>query len=183
MPGGFADPGWIATLDVQFARLYLSALKSSLSGQRTPGCWQVLMDRRNQSALARIQFALAGMNAHINHDLPEAVVSTCRDTGVTPTHGSNHYNDYTAIDSTLSNLVESAKQTLNFRLPGDALPPLSHLHDTIAAWKVDKARESAWQIAEHIWHVRSLPPLVASIVDTLDGLTTVINKALLAPVS
>src|SRR5271169_5018967 len=72
--GGFNDPAWLAQLDVQFARLYFSALKSSLSGQVAPGCWQDLFDSRNQDTTARIQFALAGINAHINRDLPEAIV-------------------------------------------------------------------------------------------------------------
>src|ERR1039457_7530743 len=34
--GGFTDPGWLAQLDVQFARLYFSALKSWLSGPAAP---------------------------------------------------------------------------------------------------------------------------------------------------
>src|SRR5215471_18776552 len=64
--GGFADPSWLAELDVQFARLYFSALASSLSGQSTPDCWQALFENRHQVGIARIQFALAGINAHIN---------------------------------------------------------------------------------------------------------------------
>jgi len=79
--GGFTDPTWLAQLDVQFARLYFTALKSSLCGQPTSPCWQVLFTGRNQGAIARIQFALAGMNAHINHDLPEAFVTTSQVTG------------------------------------------------------------------------------------------------------
>jgi hypothetical protein len=74
--GGFTDPAWLAQLDVQFAPLYFSALKSSLSGQPTSTCWQVVFNSRNQAAIARIQFALAGINAHINHDLAEAIVAT-----------------------------------------------------------------------------------------------------------
>jgi hypothetical protein len=38
LSGGFHDPAWLAQLDVQFARLYFSALKSSLSGQTASGC-------------------------------------------------------------------------------------------------------------------------------------------------
>src|SRR5579863_3026265 len=68
--GGFNDPAWLADLDVQFARLYFGALASALRDQSSPGCWQALFERRNQTAVARIQFALAGINAHINHDLP-----------------------------------------------------------------------------------------------------------------
>ncbi len=180
--GGFNDPAWLAQLDVQFARLYFSALKSSLSGQAAPGCWQVLFDDRNQDTTARIQFALAGINAHINRDLPEAIVATCQATGTTPDRGSTHYGDYTALNTTLDSLIESAKRTLNVRLLGGALPPVSRLEDTIAAWNVSAARESAWQNAGHLWALRPIPLLAPSFLDVLDGLTTVIGKTLLVPV-
>lgn len=180
--GGFADSSWLAELDVQFARLYFSALQSSLSGRDTPGCWEVLFQSRNYNAVARIQFALAGINAHINHDLPEAIVATCQATGSTPEHGGPHYIDYTALNSTLDGLIESAKSTLNVRLPGDALPPVSRLEDTMAAWSVSAARESAWQNAAHLWQIRGVPLLTDSFLNTLDGLTTVISKTLLVPV-
>ena len=52
--GGFTDPAWLAQLDVQFARLYFSALKSSLSGQSSPACWRVFFDSRDEAAIARI---------------------------------------------------------------------------------------------------------------------------------
>ena len=180
--GGFNDPAWLAQLDVQFARLYFSALKSSLSGQAAPGCWQVLFDSRNQDITARIQFALAGINAHINRDLPEAIVATCQATGTTPDRTGTHYNDYTALNTTLDSLIESAKRTLNVRLLGGALPPVSRLEDTIAAWNVSAARESAWQNAGHLWALRPIPLLAPSLLDVLDGLTTVIGKTLLVPV-
>lgn len=180
--GGFSDPAWLAELDVQFASLYFSALKSSLSSAATPSCWQVLFNSRNRGAIARIQFALAGINAHINHDLPEAIVSTCQVTGTTPDRGGTLYNDYTALNSTLDSLIESAKTTLNVRLLGEALPAISHLQDTIAAWSVSAARESAWQNAEHLWQIRDVPLLASSFMDMLDGFTTVIGKALLVPV-
>ncbi len=180
--GGFADSAWLAQLDIQFARLYFSALKSSLSGEAAPACWQVLFDSRGQAAIARIQFALAGINAHINHDLPEAIVATCQVTDTTPDPGGAHCGDYTALNSTLDGLIESAKATLDVRLPGDALPPVSHLEDTLAAWNVSAARESAWQNAERLWPLRTLPSLTAGFLDMLDGFTTVIGKTLLVPV-
>ena len=180
--GGFKDPVWLAQLDVQFAWLYFSALQSSLSGKTTAGCWQAVFESRNQVAIARIQFALAGINAHINHDLPEAIVATCEATNTTPDHGGTQYNDYTALNSTLDGLIESAKQTLHVRLLGDALPPVSHLEDTIAAWSVSAAREAAWNNAGLLWHLRLLPGLEENLLETLDGLTTVAGKALLVPV-
>ncbi len=169
-------------LDVQFARLYFGALASSLSGQPTPECWQVLFNSRNQPLIARIQFALAGVNAHINHDLPQAIISNCQVTGTVPQHGSTQYNDYTALNSTLDSLIETAKRELHVRLLGDPLPPVSHLEDTIAAWSVSAARESAWNNAELLWHLEDAPPLASTFMNTLDGLATVAGKALMVPV-
>jgi hypothetical protein len=180
--GRFSDPAWLAELDVQFARLYFGALESALRDQSSPGCWQALFERRDQTAVARIQFALAGINAHINHDLPQAIVATCQVTATNPQYGGEQYQDYTALNSNLDSLIESAKRTLNVRLLGDPLPPVSNLEDTIAAWSVSAAREAAWQNAELLWHLRAVPPLTSTFVDTLDGLTTVAGKALLVPV-
>jgi hypothetical protein len=180
--GGFADPAWLAELDVQFARLYFGALASSLSGEATPGCWQALFESRNQVQIARIQFALAGINAHINHDLPEAIVATCAATGTAPQHGGTQHNDYTGLNTTLDGLVNTAKQTLHVRLLGDPLPPVSHLEDTLASWSVRAARESAWNNAEILWHLRPEPALSAAFMDSLDGLTSLASRALLVPV-
>jgi hypothetical protein len=71
---------------------------------------------------------------------------------------------------------------LNVCLLGAALPPVSHLEDTIAAWSMSAARESAWISAENLWLLRTLPLLASGFTDTLDRLTTVISKALLVPV-
>ena len=180
--GESGDAAWLAGLDVQFARLYFGALAASLSGQPAPECWQVLFSSRGQTPIARIQFALVGVNAHINHDLAQAIVANCQATATTPRHGGAQYNDYTAINSTLDGLIESAKRTLHVPLLGDALPPASRLEDTIAAWNVSAARESAWNNAELLWHLRPIPLLASTFMDTLDGLTTVAGKALMVPV-
>jgi hypothetical protein len=180
--GGFSDPAWLAQLDVQFAQLFFEALAAALSGQPSPGCWQALFACRNRVTVARIQFALAGVNAHINHDLPQAITATCQATATLPNRVSPHYSDYTALNVTLDALIETAKQTLRVRLPGDPLPPISHLEDTIAAWNVSAAREAAWQNAELLWHLRDSAPLSSKFLNTLDGLTTVASKAMLVPV-
>jgi hypothetical protein len=58
--GGFAAPSWLAELDVQFARFYFSALEGALLRQPISDCWRVLFGCRDQTSIARIQFALAG---------------------------------------------------------------------------------------------------------------------------
>ena len=180
--GGFGDPAWLAELDVQFGKLYFDALGAALTGGRCPGCWRALFDCRDNVRIARIQFAMAGINAHINHDLAEAIVATCLATGTVPQHGGAQYNDYTALNATLDGLIDAAKQTLNVRLPGDSLPEVSHLEDLFAAWGTSAAREKAWENAEVLWHLREFPVLASGFMDSLDGLTTFAGKALLVPV-
>jgi len=180
--GGFNDPGFLSELDVQFAQLYFNALKNSLSNASLADCWQALFSQRNQTALTRIQFALAGINAHINHDLPIAIVATCQIQNLAPQHSTPQYNDYTSLNATLDSLIEQAKQTLNVRLLGEALPDVSQLENTVAAWSVSASREAAWNNSELLWHLSAEPLLSKSFLDTLDGLTTVIGKTLLVPI-
>ena len=176
---GFGDTLWLTTLDIQFAALYFGALNASLHGAVCPGCWSALFDVRNDIDVARIQFALAGMNAHINHDLPLAIIATCNCTGTAPAHGTPQYNDYTSLNQTMDALIQQAKQTLNVRLLGDSLPAVTHVENTIAAWDLATAREAAWDTAENMWNQ---PPLVLDAhMATIDGLTTVMSKTLLVP--
>ena len=180
--GGFTDAVFLSELDVQFAQLYFNALKNFLSNAALPDCWGILFARRNQTALARIQFALSGINAHINHDLPSALVSTCQMQALTPQHGTTQYTDYTSLNSTLDSLIDEAKQRLNVRLLGDSLSDVTQLENTIAAWSVSAAREAAWNNAELLWHLRGEAGLTTAFLDTLDGLTSVVGKALLVPI-
>ena len=178
--GAFKDPAWLAQLDVQFARLYFSTLRSALTGAPCPGCWEAMFSVRANVQITRIQFALAGMNAHINHDLCLAIEATCKITNTVPQFGTVQYNDYTSVNPVLAGLINQAKQTLDVRLPGDPLPVISELENLIAGWDVSAARETAWKNAEHLWNLPAL--LAAGLMDTIDGFTTVISKALLVPV-
>jgi hypothetical protein len=171
----FVNPAWVAALDVRFARFYFAAIQSALSGGsqgKASGCWQAVFDQRNQTAIARIQFAMAGMNAHINHDLPQAVLDICQTTAVPPQHGTAPYDDFTALNTTLDSLIEAAKTALDVRLLGDALPAASRLEDTLAAWNN----------AELLWHLADAPLAASALLDSLDGLTAVASKTILVPV-
>jgi Family of unknown function (DUF5995) len=180
--GGFNNPRFLSDLDVQFAQLYFNALKHSLSNQALPDCWESLFAQRNQIALTRIQFALAGINAHINHDLPIAIVSTCKSEALTPQHDTTQYDDYTSLNSTLDSLINEAKQTLNVRLLGAALPDVAQLENMVAGWGVGAAREAAWINCELLWHLNGEPLLSAGFLDNLDGMTALVGKGLLVPI-
>jgi hypothetical protein len=65
-----------------------------------PLAWRPLVERRAVAGIEPVQFALAGMNAHINHDLPVAMVSTCAALA-TPPDASEHFADYQKVDQLL----------------------------------------------------------------------------------
>ncbi|MGH9141224.1 MAG: DUF5995 family protein [Vicinamibacterales bacterium] len=180
--GGFTDPAWLGELDVQFAKLYFNALAASLQGAACPECWRAMFEVRDHIRLARIQFALAGVNAHINHDLPAAIVATCRATGTVPDRGTPQCLDYTNLNATLDSLIEGAKKTLQVRLLGDALAAASYLENTIAGWGVKAAREKSWTNSQVLWHLQGSSMLSGGFEDSLDGLTTVVSKSLLVQV-
>ena len=180
--GEFSDAAWMAALDVQFAGFYFSALEAFLSRESAPGCWQALFEQRTQTAIARIQFAMAGINAHINHDLPQAVVATCWTSAINPQHGTPQYLSYTALNTTLDSLIDTAKKELRLRLLGDVIPAISPIDATLETWSVSAAREAAWNNAEILWHLSDAPAVSAAFMQTLDGLTELASRTLLVPV-
>ncbi|MGB6570836.1 MAG: DUF5995 family protein, partial [Trebonia sp.] len=82
--GFFADPVFMAQLDVTFANLYFTAAGALGDLAAVPLAWLPLAERRDMAGIEPIQFALAGMNAHINHDLPLALVRTCAALATSP---------------------------------------------------------------------------------------------------
>src|SRR6201986_4856046 len=89
----FEDRRFIERLDVVFAELYFAAEDTIASGGSCPVAWRPLVEVRSQLR-EPIQFALAGMTAPINHDLPVAVVTTCEELGLAPEPGSAGHPDY-----------------------------------------------------------------------------------------
>src|SRR4051812_13523636 len=73
----FEDPPFLQRLDVVFANLYFDAAAAGdVAPSSAPSAWAPLFAARREPGISRLQFALAGMNAHINRDLPDAVVKT-----------------------------------------------------------------------------------------------------------
>jgi hypothetical protein len=74
--GGFADAAWLRRWDVAFADLYLDALAADRRGRAVPLPWRVAFDTaRDRPDLPPLRHVLLGMNAHINYDLPQALLA------------------------------------------------------------------------------------------------------------
>ena len=73
--GGFADGAWVEHWDVVFAQLYLDALDAARDGQAVSDPWRVAFGAAaDQPGLPALRHVLFGLNAHINYDLPQALL-------------------------------------------------------------------------------------------------------------
>src|SRR4029453_3880370 len=95
----FDDPAFMERLDVAFASLWLEAYDAPSA--EVPKAWVPLFESRSDRSLLPVQFALAGMNSHIEHDLPVAVIRTCRDLNTSP-HAAGVHEDFEAVTPLIS---------------------------------------------------------------------------------
>ncbi len=179
-PGGaWKDSKWLLALDVVFAWLYLDAVEGYISGEKTvPSSWRALLDSRHQQGIDRIQFALAGMNAHINRDLAIALRKTNAKCGVDPKAGSSQKADYDAVNQLLQSVMPLTLNMLATDTLGVLAQSTGKVGRLLAFWDICKARELAWQFGERLDELTRLGQALA--LTSQDQLTGVIGRAILA---
>jgi hypothetical protein len=183
-PGSFEDRAFVRWLDVVFANLYFDALRTALvTNGDVPRSWAPLVEARGSRAVLPLQFALAGMNAHINRDLPIALVKTCEQRRTDLRGGSPQHRDFCKINALLV-LVEAKVKA---ELVTDALAhvdaALGEVDDVLAMWNVERARDAAWVNAETLWALRALPHLRAEFEASLDRFVGFAARGLLRPLA
>ncbi len=149
--GFYRDPRFMERLGVAFAGLYFDAVDAAEAGGEVPRPWPPLVEARRRRGVEPVQFALAGMNAHINHDLAIAVVKTC---GRTRREPASVHGDYERINEVLATIVRPIRQSFLDSHIVKAGAPLSPLADLISAWSLETARDAAWVHALTLWELR-----------------------------
>src|SRR6266851_5622858 len=143
-------------LDVVFANRYLTALRNNvLAPEAVPNAWSVLFLRRAHPHITRLQFAAAGVNAHVNFDLAMAVADTCARLGSAPGTGTKHesYQEINRIFAEeMQSLREHFESTWERLIDQDVLGRVANKMDD---WIVVATRDVAWEAAEHLWELRT----------------------------
>ncbi|MFC5724896.1 DUF5995 family protein [Streptomyces gamaensis] len=174
--GEFADRSATTELDVLFAGRYLAAVDRVAAGQRPPAAWRPLFRLRGHPAVAPLQFALAGINAHIGHDLALSLVDTCRALDVEP-HVLEA--DFERIGRLLTGMEERVREEL---MPGpdllDAADPLTHL---VGSWSLAAARGAAWASFRTLWALKDKPDVAEEFADRIDSGVGLVGRCLLTP--
>lgn len=179
--GFFADPVFMAQLDVTFANLYFAAAGSLGELAAVPPAWLPLAQRRDMAGIEPIQFALAGMNAHINHDLPLAVVSTCQALTTAPDAGP-HYADYQKVDQLLDAAEQSVRESFETAAEVAVDRHLAAVADLIGNWTINDARDLAWTNCLLLWAVRDDQIARGLFLDALTASTAMASRMLLVAV-
>jgi hypothetical protein len=175
---GWRDVQWITHLDVVFANFYFGAIANFLSQRAaTPRSWRALFEVRHRGDIDRIQFALAGMNAHINHDLSLALRQTNDALHRIPSRNSPEHDDFEYIDVLLEAILPRALEFLSTGILGEAVQDTGKIGRLLAIWKVRVARDLAWDFADYLRYLTGA--VREAVLRAQDKLTGALSRSLL----
>jgi hypothetical protein len=108
----FEEPEWVERWDIAFADLYFAALDLDVAGSPdVPRPWRLAFDA--PATLPALRHVLLGINAHINYDLPQALLAVISDEDFAhPAVLARHERDHERIDGVLSGRVAAEDDEL-----------------------------------------------------------------------
>lgn len=153
--GGFADGAWVERYLVSFGNLYRAALHNYEAGRldAVPKAWRRSFDAARAREGRVLHHLVLGINAHINHDLPLALVEI----GIDPNR-IRRYADHTRVNVVLEASTAALKGAVS-----DAYAPflrqldtmVGTLDDDITNFSIPRAREHAWTFAVALTSART----------------------------
>jgi hypothetical protein len=148
----FEDPEWVEQWDVVFADLYLDAHDADLAGERVPRPWRLAFDA--EPSLPALRHVLLGINAHVNYDLPQAMLAviSARDFD-DPVLIARRRRDHERIDGVLGSRVSAEDEALGDErtLLDRLLTPLNRLGSKRF---LREARHKVWHNVEALQQAR-----------------------------
>jgi hypothetical protein len=144
----FLQNEMIACYVVAFANAYRQALAHYEAGERLaiPKAWQQSFDASHAGDASIIQDLLLGINAHINHDLPYAVLQ-----GGLNVHCDRCHHDHTRINDSLrlaTPLVRQRIAAIHRRGLHITNWIFGRTIDEAVAYTFQRARQNSWALAK-----------------------------------
>lgn len=181
----FRDPAFMQRLDVVFANRYFAAFDAAEAGSADlPAAWAPLFESRHETAIAPLQFALCGMNAHINFDLALALVATYTELGgegaaAGPREGTDRHQDYCSVNDILASVETRVRSEYETELTGVIDHAFPTAGDKVAHWSIVDARAAAWASAQVLWSLRDDRLARSIYIDSLGHLVGFAGRGLL----
>jgi len=151
--GVFDDPAWIARWDVLFARRYMEAMDGWSQKQPVSDPWRLAFTAAESEELEPAKHALLAMNAHINYDLPQAILEVVTDAefeqGTLPP--DRHADNYRLQDVLFSNVAKEGAEFEQAQGGGTLLARVETPFEHPATKKfMGGARDEAWANAARL---------------------------------
>jgi hypothetical protein len=181
--GTFEDPVWVESWDLAFADLYLVALDAYLSKEGRPSRpWRLAF--KAAPNLPPLLNVLLGVNAHINYDLPQALLAVITDAEFSdPSLLARRRRDHDSIDGILSARVSAEDVEISARSVRSVLDrALRPVNRWAARRFLKEAREKVWKNTMLLWRAKSADATVyPTMLAELELLSAAKISDLLAP--
>jgi hypothetical protein len=178
----FEEPTLLERLHCHFADLYFVAVaRHSRDPGSGPAAWQPLFESRARAGVTPAQFALAGLNAHINRDLPIALVTTLLEKGHAPERDAPVHGDYQNVTGILEASLRETVAKWPTPAPREPAAAAAPVDGALEMWSVKRAREAAWVATEVRWALRASPVISRHHLDVLDRMVGLAGRGLLRP--
>ena len=180
--GRFEDPAWVDRWDVAFADLYMSALEAHLGGGHVSRPWRLAFSAAAELPVLRL--LLLGINAHINYDLPQALLDVItREEFANAAVLARRQRDHERIDAILAGRVSAEDAELS---AASTVTPLDRvlrpLNQAGSKRFLREARQKVWHNTRELHEARlSGPEVYASRLAELEVLSAAKVADLLAP--
>ena len=176
----FHDRAFMAAFDIAFADRYFDAIGCGQPEAWQPKCWKVLLDHREDPDLSPLMFAVAGVNAHVNFDLPFAVVRACIQMGCQLDSGTNHA-DYQMINDIFAEHMQQLRQHFESRFARDFDSSLvAKAENLLGDLVVIVARDLAWRKALQLWRFHADEAKMTKVAKSRDRWVALVTQGLFA---
>jgi hypothetical protein len=118
------------------------------------------------------------MNAHINHDLPLALIQTNNEMNVKPDNASPQHADYESVNALLEFTMPSCLEMLATGVLGQVAQDTGKVGQLLAIWNVRAARDLAWGFARHLNSLDEISNRAALTMQ--DRMTGALGRSLLS---
>ena len=176
--GDFEAPDFMGRLVVDFGNAFFAVV----DGTSPPDhAWQPVFDRRHDRDIAPVQFAIAGLNAHVGYQLPVGLAEQWRSAGLEPGASTPQHRDYDRVNATIGAVEPRAKRHLLTGAVKEVDRIFDGADDVVAVWSVEAARESAWAHGAAVWRLWDEPVLLQPYLDALEHTVGLVSRLLLVP--
>ncbi len=156
--GKFENQVFMRKFVMIFANYYFRAVSLHLNGEQLESrAWRPVFDRRDIQDFTPLQFAIAGLIAHISHDLPLALEEASQNLGIVLNKNTPEHRDYLKINEILKDAwiqIRGNYKAICQSKRWENGSPLCSMSDETTNKMMAKLRDKAFKDAQKLGELR-----------------------------